>query len=482
MSRTVSGSSSRREFLQAGIAAAGGQLLSPLTPATSQGQPQRPNLLFLLTEGQRWDALSITGHSVLKTPHQDRIGREGVLFRNSFCTNALCAPSRVVSLTGKYSHITGAMGNKTRDPLPANIALVTDLLHQAGYDVAFCGKAHMGNGGRERCWDYYFGFNAAVTNYYRPRFYEGRKGEIGPEQIYSGFADDIITDRALEWLREPRERPFCLLLWLQTPHAPFFRPRKYLLMYDGLSMPVPATFNDDLKGYPGKPRGFANAAQKIGTVDNGDAARAPGELMKDYYAGLVSVDDNIGRVMDWLEQNGQLDDTAILHSSDHGFFLGEFRCYDKRFMHEPSIRVPTMMRYPKAFKADTHVDEMILNVDYAPTLLELAGVPVPADMQGRSLVDLARGRTVPDWRRSWYYEYDDDRVMNVPANRGIRTERHKFIQYYKENPQEFELYDLQQDPGELHNLANDPAYASLRADLEKQMAELRKQLGDTWEV
>ena len=478
MSGASLGSPSRREFLQAGVATVGSHLLSPLRGA--QETESRPNLLFLLTEGQRWDALSLTGHSVLKTPHQDRIGREGVVFRNSFCTNALCAPSRAVALTGKYSHITGAMGNQTRDPLPSNIALFTDLLHQAGYDVAFCGKGHMGNGARERYWDYYFGFNAPVTNYYKPRLYEGRKGDMGPEVTYSGFADDLITDRALAWLREPRKRPFCLLLWHQTPHAPFFRPRHYLRMYEGLSMPVPPTFDDDLKGYPGKPRGFANAAQKIGTVDNGDAARTPEELMKDYYAGLVSLDDNIGRVISWLEQTGQLDNTAILQSSDHGFFLGEFRCYDKRFMHEPSIRVPTLLRYPKAFKPGTHVDKMILNVDYAPTLLELAGVPVPVDMQGRSLIDLAKGHTVPDWRKSWYYEYDDNRVMNVPASRGIRTERYKFIQYYKETPQEFELYDLQEDPGELRNLTDDPAHSALRADLETQMAGLRKELGDNW--
>jgi arylsulfatase A-like enzyme len=449
---------------------------------SAQEQAKRPNLLFILTEGQRWDALSLTGNRVVKTPYQDRIGREGVVFKNSFCTNALCAPSRAVALTGKYSHTTGAMGNNTRDPLPANLSFVTDLLRQSGYDVALCGKAHVGNGARERYWDYYFGFNGAVTNYYRPRFYEGRKGEIGEEKTYSGFADDIITDRAVAWLREPRERPFCLLLWLQTPHAPFFRPRKYLRMYEGQSMPVPATFDDDLKGYPGKPRGFVNAAQKIGTVDNGDAARAPEGLMKDYYAGVVSLDDNIGRVMNLLEESGRLDETAILHASDHGFFLGEFRCFDKRFMHEPSIRVPTMLRYPKACKPGTQVDGMILNVDYAPTLLELAGVPVPDDMQGRSLGPFLKGQSVPDWRKSWYYEYDDNLVMNVPASRGIRTERYKFIQYYKETPQEFELYDLQEDPGELRNLADDRARQTLRLELEKQMAELRRQLGDTWET
>jgi arylsulfatase A-like enzyme len=213
---------SRRQFLQGTMAMAGARFTSPLLAATDRGNtPKKPNIIFFYTEGQRWDALSLAGNTLLKTPNQDRIGREGVVFNNSFCTNALCAPARAVALTGRYSHSTGALDNNTEAPLPADIPIFTDLLREAGYDVALCGKAHVCNGVRERYWDYYFGFNAPVTNYHNPRLIEGRNGKMGKETAYKGkYADDFITDRALAWLQEPRDKPFCLLLWHQAPHSP----------------------------------------------------------------------------------------------------------------------------------------------------------------------------------------------------------------------------------------------------------------------
>lgn len=487
---------SRREFLQNGSAAAGAAIASSVLPqAVAQGaKGKRPNMVFFYTEGQRSDALSLAGNPILKTPHQDRIGREGVYFNNSFCTNALCAPARAVTLTGLYSHTSGALDNKTQEPFPANIPIFTDLLHEAGYDVAMVGKAHAPNGVRERYWDYYFAFNAPATDYYAPHAFEGRKGVMGVEKIYRGtfrddfpdnpamdwtgvYADDLFTDRALGWLKEERDRPFCLLLWLQTPHAPFYRPRRYLDLYDGVSIPKPATFDDDLKGYPGKPRCFADAQNKIGTIQNGDCPRSLEELVKDYYAGLVAVDDNIGRVMSYLESSGQLDDTVVLHSSDHGFFLGEWRCYDKRFMHEPSLRVPAMIRYPRLFRAGTKVDEMILNIDFAPTLLELAGATIPEAMQGKSLVKLAQGNE-SQWRKDWLYEYFEyPGAEQVRPHRGVRTTRYKYIHYFVA-PEEFELYDLQADPGERRNLIGNPQYTQLRKQLAARLEELRKETGD----
>lgn len=473
LSKTES-STSRREFLQAGIAAAGSTLISPLlSAAETKKDTKRPNLIFIYHEGQRWDALSATGNSILRTPNQDRIAREGVMFNRSFCTNALCAPSRMTAVTGMYSSATGGTTNRTDQPLPREIPLFTDLLHEAGYDVALCGKAHAANGFRERYWDYYLGYNAAVTNYYRPRLFEGRNGVMGQEATYEGYADDLFTDRALSWLQEKRDRPFCLLLWFQAPHAPFFRARADLNLYDGLTIPVPSTFDDDLKGYPGKPRVFANAVNKIGTWDDVASVRSLEGLAKDYYAGLAAVDRNIGRVLDFLEHSGQLDDTAILQSSDHGFFMGEWRMFDKRFMHEPSIRVPTLLRYPKQLAAGTKVNEMVLNVDIAPTFLELAGVEIPKHMQGRSLVELAKG-SASNWRKDWYYEYFEN-AYKVPKQRGIRTERYKLIDYYESNPHEHELYDLESDPGELRNLSEDPRYNDLRNSLMKRMGELRKE-------
>lgn len=442
-------------------------------------ETKRPNIVFFYTEGQRADALSLAGNRIVKTPHQDRIGRDGVHFTNSFCTNALCAPARAVTLTGLYSHTTGALDNNAAAPLPPDIPIFTDLLHEAGYEVAFVGKAHVGNGVKERYWDYYCGFNAPVTNYYAPRVFEGRKGAMGEEKTYPGvYADDFLTDRALAWLREKRDRPFCLLLWHQAPHAPFYRARRYLDLYDGVSIPKPATFDNDRYGYPGKPRCFINATNKIGTTVSADAVRSLEELVKDYYAGITAVDDNIGRVMDLLESSGQLDETVVLHSSDHGYFLGEWRCFDKRFMHEPSIRTPTMLRYPKKFRAGTKVAESILNLDFAPTLLELAGADIPTTLQGKSMVTLAQGKETK-WRDAWLYEYFDYPCPEqVRPHRGVRTSHYKYIHYFV-SPEEHELYDLRADPGEMTNLYGNPAYSDILKRLSAKLEELRRQTGDS---
>jgi arylsulfatase A-like enzyme len=433
---------------------------------------------MLLGEGQRADALSLAGNRILQTPNHDRIGREGVYFRNAFVTNALCAPARAAIMTGRYSHSTGALGNDTKNPMPASIPMFTDLLRQAGYEVALCGKAHIGDGARDRHWDYYLGYNAPGTNYYHPVMWEGRDGNITGPHTYSGYVDDFVTDRALDWLKQEREKPFCLLLWWTAPHAPFYRARRHLDLYNGIAIAKPDTFDDDLKGYPGKPRAFADADNKIGTTILGnDDPRSLEELVKNYYAGLVDIDENIGRVLDYLTSSGQLDDTVVLNTSDHGFFLGEWRMYDKRFMHEPSIHVPTTIRYPKLFPAGRTVDEMVIDLDIAPTLLELAGVTAPREMHGRSMVKLAQGHE-ENWRKDWLYEYYEyPASQKVKPHRGVRTERYKFIHYYLQ-PEEFEVYDLQNDRHEKHNLYGDPRYAELTAKLRSRLAELRRDTGD----
>jgi arylsulfatase A-like enzyme len=470
--------SSRRDFLIGGAAVTGLALapsIIPVADAQSSAGAKRPNLLFIYVEGQRADALGLAGNTLLKTPNMDRIGREGAWFKNSFCTNALCAPARATALTGLYSNKTGAVDNSYPDvPLPENIPLFTDLLQQAGYEVGIVGKVHVRNGVKERYWDYYFGFNAAYTNYYSPKFAEGRAGKIGPEVTYSGYADDVATDHALAWLNEKRDKQFCLLLWFQTPHGPFYRARRHLDLYNGVSIPKPSTFDEDLKGYPGKPA-FQEANIKIGTIEDANAARSVEELVKDYYAGLVAVDENIGRVVKCLETQDKLEDTAILHSSDHGFFLGEWRLFDKRFMHEPSIRVPTMLRYPQKVRPGTVVDEMVIDVDFAPTLLNLAGVPIPAHMQGKSLLNLT-ARTRSEWRKDWFYHYYEYPYPHVQPHRGIRTPHYKLIHYYRID--RYELYNLQNDPGELHNLAGLSEYSEIQAALWKRLGTMRIELGE----
>jgi arylsulfatase A-like enzyme len=468
----------RREFLQGSLAVAGTMATSSARALASEpAKTKRPNLLFIYTEGQRADALSLAGHPILKTPNQDRIGREGVHFRNAFCTNALCAPARATALTGLWSRSSGALDNKyAKVPLPSDIPIFTDLLHEAGYETAMLGKAHVRNGVKDRYWDYYLGFNAPSTNYYKPRFSEGRKGVVGPEKAYSGYADDLVTDHAIEWLKEDRgDKPFCLLLWYQTPHAPFFRPRRLLDLYNGVSIPKPATFDDDLKGYPGKPKPFVDADNKIGTIDTVDAVRSLEELCKDYYAGLVAIDEDIGRVFKHLESTGQMDDTAVVHSSDHGYFLGEWRLFDKRLMHEPSIRVPMMIRYPQRIPSGVVRDEMVLDVDIAPTILDLAGVKTPSAMQGKSMMQLA-GPAKPEWRQEWLYDYYEyPGFENVMPHRGVRTATHKLIDWYN-TPGTFELYDLVSDPGETKNLYGHPEHVAIQQDLTVRLERLLKEI------
>jgi arylsulfatase A-like enzyme len=466
------GDATRRDFIQGALAVAGVTMAPALA---AQGASRRPNLVFFLGEGQRADALSIAGHPLLKTPNHDRIGREGMRFTNAFCTNALCAPARATALTGLYSRSSGALSNeKLNTPLPSDIPLFTDLLKQAGYGVAILGKVHTRNGVEERNWDYYFGHNSASNNYVNPLFKEGRKGKVGAQQQYPNvYPDDLVTDRALSWIDEDRgDKPFCVLIWFVAPHEPFFRPRRHLNLYNGVPIPEPVTFNEDLKGYPGKPKSFVDAENKLGTTFTHIACASLEGVAKDYYAGLVAVDENIGRVLDHLEKKKILDDTAVVHSSDHGYFLGEWRLFDKRLMHEPSIRVPLMVRYPKRIPAGTVRDEMVLDTDLAPTFLDLAGVPVPPHMQGKSILPLAKAKD-PAFRKEWYYEYyewpNDEKVA---PHRGIRTEQYKLIQYVLD-PTEGELYDLKADPGERNNLYGRAEHAALQAQLSARLEALR---------
>jgi arylsulfatase A-like enzyme len=372
-----------------------------------------------------------------------------------------------------YSKSTGALDNKDLGK-PLDVPYFTDLLQEAGYDIALVGKAHCRAGAKDRKWDYYFGFNAPVTNYYRPVFAEGRKGVVGPEKTYEGYADDIALEKALAWLAEPRERPFCLLFWPQTPHAPYYRERRHLDLYNGVSIPKPSTFDDDLKGWPGKPKCFVEAKNKIGTWVNGDGTRSLEEIAKDYYAGLVAVDDMLGRLFKQLEDQGIMDNTAIVHSSDHGYFLGEFRCFDKRLMHEPSIRIPMMIRYPRLIKAGTIKDEMVLDLDIAPTLLELAGVAPRKEMQGTSLIPLAQNGA-GTWRKEWFYDYYEyPGNEDVRPHHGIRTETHKLMHYYTVD--EWEMYDLSRDPEEANNLYGRPEYAATEKHLKAELDRLAAQI------
>lgn len=438
-------------------------LLSSLGAAPQQ-QPRRPNFVLMMSDDQRWDTLSLTGNRLIKTPNMDRIGREGIVFRNAFVTNALCSPSRATFLTGTYSHVNGVIDNRNRliDP---KAPFMPDLLRAAGYEVAFYGKNHLQGALRDRKWDSYFAYKGQ-GRYQKPIIAEGVDGKDVPHE---GWMDDVVTDKAVDWLKGRGEKPFCLFLFFKAPHRSWERAPRHAELMKDVEVPKPASFADPAAD---KPAAFRDADNRIGQFK--DVATLDG-FVKDYMATIAGVDENIGKVFKVLEETKKLDDTLLLHTGDNGFFLGEWNRFDKRFMHEVSIRVPLVVRYPRLIKAGSNSDKMALNVDYAPTLLDLAGVAVPEAMQGRSLRPLLAGEDV-EWRKDWYYhyyEYPD--AHKVKPQRGVRTETHKLIHYYEE-PQEFELYDLVKDPDERTNLAADPLHAALKKELLTRIDVLRNHL------
>ena len=480
---------SRRDALKIGAAAVGGSIAAPLSAAQGravEGQ-KRPNFVIFMTDGQRpdqfsymaraepsalpWDQNNING--MLHTPNMDRIAREGLQFCNAFVVNALCAPSRGAILTGLYSRSNGVIDNKNR-PLAEGVKIISDYLHEAGYEVAFCGKSHIKGALRDHYWDYYFGY-LMQQPYLNPRIAEGHYGKIGPDRQYRGYVDDLVTNAAVGWLQGKREKPFCLFVWLKVPHGEGIRPRHLQQLYDGVSVPKPETFDDDLKGYPGKPKAFRDADNKLGDYEYCSTLE---QIVKSHNANVVAGDQYLGRLLRVLEDTNMLDDTVVMNTADHGYFLGEWHFVDKRFMHEPAIRVPLNIRYPKLIKPGTVIDQMVLNIDIAPTVLDLAGVKIPSRIQGRSMVPLIRGNST-GWRKDWLYSYYEFPGSNmVPKNHGVRTERYKFIEYYEEEPKEYELYDLQEDPRELHNIYGNPGYRDLAERLRNRLNELRAETGE----
>jgi arylsulfatase A-like enzyme len=433
------------------------------------GAAERPNFIIMMTDDQRADALSCAGNKILKTPHIDRLASEGMRFKNMFVTNALCAPSRASLLTGLYSHGHTVIDNKDNQrKIPQEIPLLSDQLRAAGYDVAFCGKSHQGGALRDRKWDYYFGYRGQ-GQYLNPLIAEGTDGK---DERHQGYMDDIVTDKAVAWLKQERARPFCLFLFFKAPHRSWVRAPRHRDLFAGVTIPKPALWDADRSL---KPKAFANAQNVIGEFDD---VKDFDRFVKDYYATLTAVDENVGKVLKTLDALKAADDTAVFYTSDNGFFLGEWRAFDKRFMHEVSIRVPLLVRYPRVIKPGVTSEKMALNIDLAPTVLEFAGVKPAAPMHGRSLALLLGGKS-PEWRADWLYEYFEfPGPHSVRKNRGVRSERFKFIHYFEE-PQEFELYDLEKDPQEVSNLYGKPGFEELTKQLQQRLAELRRETGDS---
>ena len=460
-SRPVWATPSRRQFISRTLGAAVAAAFPAGLPAVAAPKAKPPNFVFCMTDDQAYHTMSCAGSKVIRTPNMDRLAAEGVLMRNAFVTNSLCAPSRASFITGKYSHSHGVRTNAP--PLPPQPTF-PDYLRVAGYQTGFIGKWHMG--GQPPKFDVWLGFGGQ-GQYWNPKLPDF-DGQVKQEQ---GHVTDLLGDRAIAYLREHRRDPFCLLLWFKSPHRDWQPATRFQSVLEDVTIPEPPTFHDD---YAGRPEVIRQTEMQ---VEIAKPAKDFQGWLKDYYRCILGVDENIGRVLAALDDLGLSDDTLVLHTSDNGFFLGEHHFFDKRLMYEPSIRIPLVLRYPRLMpKGGRKLQQMMLNVDLAPSFLDLAGVDVPEDMHGRSWAPLLRGEKVP-WRQSWLYEYYEFPAVHMVAkHRGVRTKRWKYIHYFEAN--EHELYDLQADPNEMVNLYGKPRFDDKVAELQAEMLRLRRETND----
>jgi arylsulfatase A-like enzyme len=457
----------------------------------------RPNILFIMSDDHAAHAISAYGSVVNETPNIDRIAAEGARFDNVFCGNAICAPSRATILSGTHSHINGV--RTLADRFDGSQVTFPKLLQQAGYQTAIFGKWHLGHGGEADP----TGFDAWTIlpgqgDYHDPRFYVE-----GEERQFDGYATDLITDFSLDWLdRRDPDRPFMLMTHHKAPHRPWEPDDKHAHLYDDVEIPYPETFDDDYATRPaaaaaemriGRDMTYTDlkAEPPAGLSESEHKRWAYQRYMKDYLRCIASVDDNVGRMLDWLAANDLAENTIVIYTSDQGFFLGDHGWYDKRFMYEESLRMPVLMRYPREIPAGTVVDAMVSNIDFAPTFLDYAGLDVPDVMQGVSYRPVTAGETPEGWQDSIYYRYwmhlGDH---GVAAHYGVRTKRHKLIHYYgralgtagsidRDTDPCWELFDLDADPSELLNIYGSPEVAEHQAALHAELDRLMRHYGDS---
>jgi arylsulfatase A-like enzyme len=445
---------SRREFhkdLLSGVAA----LAAMPAVAARAASTAPPNVIFLLTDDQRWDQLGCAGHPFVKTPNMDRIAKEGARFTNMFVTTSLCSPSRASFLTGRYAHAHGVMDNKT-DIADAEIRRsYPALLQKAGYETAYVGKLHLGNHSQPHP-----GFDYWAVLPGQGRYIDPQININGEMKTLAGHSGKATTDLALEWLRKPRQKPFCLTLGFKEPHDPRTPPDHLKDLYRDAKFEFPAVTADQVRGKPKQ----VQARQKNLANRNLEAFS---ENRRNYLRCITAADEQIGRVLRYLDEAGLAENTIVAFAGDNGYFVGEFGLGDKRYAYDPSLRIPMLVLYPKAIKPGTIVDQMALNIDLCPTVLDFAGVKIPEAVHGSSWRPLLEGKPV-QWRSSFLYEYSHEEPFPPPTMKGIRTGRYKYLEYPgSENTPE--LYDLAQDPHEWNNLSDKETFRPL---IEKLKAEM----------
>ncbi len=466
---------------------------------------KRPNIVFIFSDDHAYQAIGAYGSKIIDTPNLDRLGNEGIRFDRCLVTNSICGPARAVILTGKYSHLNGFYNN-SNGRFDGSQTTFPKLLQKVGYQTAVIGKWHLVTDptGFDH-WDILPG----QGQYYNPPMIR-----MGKRVVRPGYTTDIITDLSLDWLkqRDP-DKPFMLMCQHKAPHREWSPNLKYLGHDDDREYPEPPTLFDDYEG-----RGKAAKSQAMTLAEHFSPLdvklRTPGSLspeqrkvwdayyeprnakfreaklegkaltrwrfnryMHDYLGCIKSVDEGVGRVLDYLKEAGLEENTIVIYSSDQGFYLGEHGWYDKRWIYEESLRTPLLVRWPGVTKAGTSNRDIVSNVDFAQTFLDIAGVDIPDDMQGRSLVPLFEGETPDDWRKSFYYHYYEfPGPHSVAKHFGVVTDRYKLVRFYEPEMNYSELFDLKTDPQEMRSVHGEAEYADVQAELEKELARLREEL------
>jgi arylsulfatase A-like enzyme len=469
----------------------------------------RPNILFIMTDDHASHAISAYGSRVNQTPNMDRLAIEGMLFENCFVTNSICTPSRATLLTGKFSHLNGSPVFNRFDGSQDS---VSKRLQSAGYFTAVIGKWHLGSDPTGfDVWEILPGQGA----YDDPVLYTA-----AGKKTYTGrYATNVMTELTIKTIENrPKDKPFFILCHHKAPHRAWTPEEKYRQEFAAKSIPEPATLWDDYdtrtdalkenrqttgsdltnldlkRPHPAGRNATPEQRQawnqerpsSVAITRNGTTKELTGRelaawkyqrYMQDYLACVQSVDDSIGTLLEFLRATDLEQNTLVIYTSDNGFFLGDHGLYDKRFMYEPSLRIPFLVRWPAVIKPGARSSAMVINNDFAPTFLDAAGEPVPESFQGRSIVPILRGATPPDWRTSMYYRYyHDPGDHNTPQHLGVRTMTHKLVHYWKKD--QWEMFDLVADPNEMNNLYGQPLTERLTSDLKAELERLKIEARD----
>ena len=473
--------------------------------SVAQQANKKPNIIYIMSDDHGYQAISAYGYGLNHTPHIDALAREGMLFNRAYVTNAICGPSRAVMLTGKYSHINGFMDNHST--FVGSQQTVAKLMHDGGYQTAVVGKWHLIS--NPQGFDYW-NIVPGQGEYYNPDFIENGTGKR-----IQGYVTNITTDIAIDWLdKRDKNKPFFLIYQQKAPHRNWMPEEKYYHLFDSTQFPVPANYFDDYHtrtkaageqemqiardmhdAYDLKLSFDLPKEKQVGlgamwqgiynrltpkekkqwetayrpSIDSFNKAHLSGKelaiwkyqrYMKDYLRCVQSVDDNVGRLMEWLKANGLDKNTIIIYTSDQGFFLGEHGWFDKRWMYEESFRTPLIIKWPGVTNKKSVTQSMVQNLDFAETILDMAGLPVPADMQGKSMVPVLKGKLKGDLHDALYYHFYENLEHKVAKHIGVRTSRYKLIWFYENR--EWELYDLDKDKREMENVYDNPAYRKIQ--------------------